>query len=71
MTPAKARKTIVARMARLGFTPAMCRDKSNDQLLMLANMTIHHQHYLGTMAADALIWLTDLEKLVRETRKVN
>jgi hypothetical protein len=58
-------------MARIGFTPAMCRDKSNDMLVGIARMTVIHQHYLGSMEPDALIWLTELEKLVAELRQVN
>src|SRR6266702_7862535 len=68
MTPTKARETLVARMARWGMTPAMCADKSSDQLLHIAAMTVQHRRYLGVLDADEIIRLGEMEKLAAELR---
>ena len=71
MTPTQARETLVARMARYGFTPEMCADKSADQLLHIAAMTVQHRRYLGVLEADETIRLGEMEKLAAELRQVH
>jgi hypothetical protein len=71
MTPTDARNTIVARMARYGFTPEMCQDKTTDQLLHIAAMLVGHRRYLGVLDADEFIRLGEMEKLAAELRQIN
>jgi hypothetical protein len=71
MTPTKARQTIVAQMARYGFTPAMCQDKTSDQLLHIAAMLAGHRRYLGVLEADEIIQLGEMEKTLAEIKQVN
>ncbi len=71
MTPTDIRQTLVARMGRYGFTPEMCADKSSDQLLHIAAMTVQHRRYLGVLEADEIIRLGEMEKLAAELRQEN
>jgi hypothetical protein len=71
MSPAKARQTLIARMARYGFTPAMCADKTSDQLLKIAAMLVQHRRYQGVLEPDEIVRLGEMEKLVLELRQVN
>ena len=71
MTPTKARQAIVEHMARYGFTPTMCEDKTSDQLLHIAAMLVQHRRYLGSLEPDEIIRLGEMEKLVAELRQVN
>jgi hypothetical protein len=58
-------------MARYGFTPAMCEDKTSDQLLHIAAMLVQHRQYLGSLEPDEIVQLGEMEKLVVELRLVN
>jgi hypothetical protein len=58
-------------MARYGFTPQMCADKSANELLYLAHMLVAHRRYQGVLEADEIIRLSEMEKLVNELRSVN
>ena len=58
-------------MARYGFTPKMCANKSVKELLYLAHLLVQHRRYLGVLDPDELIRLTDMEKLAEELRSVN
>src|SRR5882724_8793205 len=71
MTPTKARETLVQRMARYGFTPEMCADKSSDQLLHIAAILVQHRMSQGSLEADEIIRLGEMEKLAAELRQVN
>jgi hypothetical protein len=71
MTPTDARKAIVEKMARYGFTPSMCEDKTSDQLLHIAAMTVQHRRYLGLLEPDEIIRLGEMEKLAAELRQAN
>lgn len=71
MTPTDARKTIAARMARYGFTPEMCQDKTTDQLLNIAAMLVQHRRYQGLLEPEEIVQLGEMEKLVAELRQVN
>ena len=71
MNPTNIRQTLVARMARYGFTPEMCQDKTSDQLLHIAAMTVQHRRYLGILEADEIIRLGEMEKLAAELRQVH
>ena len=71
MTTINARQAIIQRMARYGFTPEMCQDKTSDQLLHIAAMTVQHRRYLGVLDADEIIRLGEMEKLAAELRQVN
>jgi hypothetical protein len=65
------RDKIARQMARYGFTPAMCENKSADQLLHLAAMLVGHRRYLGILEADEIIRLGEMEKAVAEIKRVN
>ena len=71
MTPTEARQEIVAHMSRYGFTPAMCEDKTSDQLLGIVAMTVQHRQYLGLLEPDEIIRLSEMEKLAAELRQPN
>jgi hypothetical protein len=71
MTPTEARQTLVQRMARYGFTPAMCEDKTSDQLLHIAAMLVGHRRSQGLLESDEIIRLGEMEKLVAELRQVH
>ena len=71
MTPTEARNTIVAKMARYGFTPEMCRDKTTDQLLQIAAILVQHRRYQGSLEPDEIVQLGEMEKIVAEIRQVN
>jgi len=71
MTTINARQAIIQRMARYGFTPEMCADKTPDQLLHLAAMLVGHRRYLGILEADEIVRLGEMEKLAAELRQVN
>ena len=71
MTPTEARQTLVARVARYGFSPEMCESKTSDELLHLAAMLVGHRRYLGILEADETIRLGEMEKLAAELRQVN
>jgi hypothetical protein len=71
MTPTKARETLVAHRARYGFTPTVCADKTSDQLLKIAATLVQHRRYQGSLEADEIAGLGEMEKLVAELRQVN
>ncbi len=71
MTPTKARQTLIAHMARYGFTPSMCANKTSDQLLKIAAMLVQHRRYQGSLEPDEIVRLGEMEKLVAEIRQVN
>ena len=71
MTPTEARQEIVRYMARYGFTPTMCEDKSTDQLLHIAAMLVQHRRFQGLLEPDEIVQLGDMEELVAELRHVN
>jgi hypothetical protein len=58
-------------MARYGFTVEMCQDKTVDQLLHIAAMTVQHRRYLGVLEADEIIRLGEMEKLAAELRQAH
>jgi hypothetical protein len=58
-------------MARFGFTPAMCADKSSDTLLGIAAMIVAHRRSQGKLEADEIIRLGAMEKIVAEAKKLN
>lgn len=72
MNPTEARQKLVFHMARLcDMTPKMCEDKTSDQLLFLAHVTVQHRRSLGLgFDADEIIRLGELEKLAAELRRV-
>lgn len=70
-TPTNPRQAIIEKMARYGFTPAMCADKTSDQLLHLAAMLVGHRRYLGLLEADEIIRLGEMEELAAELRQVS
>ena len=71
MTATSIRQTIIARMARFGFTPAMCENKSCDQMLHIVAVLVQHRRSQGLAAPDEIAELTEMEKLVAELRQVN
>ncbi len=71
MTPTDARNTIAAKMARYGFTPEMCKDKTTDQLLHIVAMLVQHRRYQGLLEPDEILQLGEMEKIVAEIRQVN
>jgi hypothetical protein len=71
MTPTDARNTIVSKMARYGFTPTMCEDKTSDQLLHIAGMLVQHRRSQGSLEPDEIVQLGEMERLVAELRQVN
>lgn len=58
-------------MARWGFTPDMCADKSADTLLHIAAMLVSHRRYQGLLEADEIVRLGKLEETVRMMRQLN
>jgi hypothetical protein len=71
MTATSIRQRLVAYMARYGFTPAMCENKTADQLLHIAAMLVQHRRYLGSLEPDEIIRLDEMEKLVAQIRGLN
>jgi hypothetical protein len=71
MAATSIRQKLVAYMARYGFAPAMCENKTSDQLLHIAAMLVQHRQYQGLLEADEIIRLGEMEKLVAELRQVN
>lgn len=67
----EARQKVVGHMARYGFTPEMCKDKSADQLLHIATMLVGHQRYLGILETDEIVLLGELERTVAEIKQLN
>jgi hypothetical protein len=65
------RDKIVRMMARYGFTPAMCADKSSDTLLGIAAMTTAHRRYLGAPDPDDIIRLGEIEDMAAEVKRLN
>jgi hypothetical protein len=71
MTPTSIRQTIIAKMARFGFTPAMCENKTCDQLLHIVAILVQHRRSQGLAEPDEIVQLGEMEKLVAELRQVN
>lgn len=71
MTQRRVHDLMTKLMARYGFTPKMCANKSVKELLYLAHLLVQHRSYLGVLEADELIRLTEMEKLAEELRSVN
>jgi hypothetical protein len=71
MAATSIRQTIIAKMARFGFTPAMCENKTCDQLLHIVAMLVQHRRSQGLAEPDELVQLGEMEKLVAELRRVN
>ena len=71
MTSSSIRQSIIARMARFGFTPAMCENKTCDQLLHIVYMLVEHRRSQGLAEPDEIVQLGEMERLVAELRQVN
>jgi len=71
MTPTCIRQRLVVYMARYGFTPEMCHDKTADQLLHIAAMLVQRRRCQGLLEPDEIVQLGDMEELVTELRHVN
>jgi hypothetical protein len=49
----------------------MCEDKTSDQLLHIAAMTVQHRRYLGLLEPDEIVRLGEMENLAAELRQAH
>jgi hypothetical protein len=71
MTPTNIRQKLVAYMARYGFTPEMCQDKTADHLALTNLDTADAGRAWRRCEAIEIVQLGDMEELVTELRHVN